>query len=50
MVGPLDWETAGAAGLAVVPGDVDSLVLDLDEDEQRELSRLLLGELARTKS
>ncbi len=50
LVGPLDWETAGAAGLAVAPGDVDALLLDLEPDERRELSHLLEGELARTKS
>lgn len=49
-LGPLDWDTAGAAGLAVTPGDVDAVLLDLDEDVQRELSRLLLRELARSKS
>ncbi|MDH4066381.1 MAG: hypothetical protein OEW19_18420 [Acidobacteriota bacterium] len=50
LVGPLDWDTAGAAGIGVVPGDVDSLLLALDADERRELSRLLEGELAKTKS
>lgn len=49
-VGPLDWDTAGAAGLAVAPGDVDAVLLDLDEDVQRELSRLLIRELERSKS
>jgi hypothetical protein len=50
LVGPLDWETAGAAGLTLRPGDAEVGVLDLTEDERRELSRLIEGELARRKS
>lgn len=50
LVGPLDWETADAAGLAMTPGDAEVAVLDLDEDERRELSRLITGELSRAKS
>jgi hypothetical protein len=50
LVGPLDWETAGAAGLALSPGDAEVGVLDLSEDERQELSRLIAGELARVKS
>ena len=50
LVGPLDWETAGAAGLALAPGDAELGVLDLSDDERRELSRLIAGELARVKS
>jgi hypothetical protein len=50
LVGPLDWETAGAAGLALSPGDAEVGVLDLSEDERQELSRLIAGELARMKS
>jgi len=50
LVGPMDWETAGAAGLGVVPGEVDSVLLQLDESERRELSRLIERELARSKS
>ena len=50
LVGPLDWETAGAAGLSLAPGDADLGLLDLTLDERCELSRLIAGELARVKS
>jgi hypothetical protein len=50
LVGTLDWDTAGAAGLSVLPGDSDHAALLLSPDEQAELSRLLRGELARSKS
>lgn len=50
LVGPLDWETAGEAGLAIAPGDADLALLDLSDDEWRELSRVLAGELGRDKS
>jgi len=50
IVGPLDWDTAEAAGLAVMPGDAERAVADLDEGERRELSRLIAGELSRAKS
>jgi hypothetical protein len=50
IVGPLDWETAEAAGLAVMPGETERAVADLDEGERRELSRLIAGELSRAKS
>jgi hypothetical protein len=50
LVGPLDWEAAGAAGLSLAPGDTELELLDLTPDERRELSRLIAGELARVKS
>ena len=50
IVGPLDWDTAEAAGLAIMPGDAERAVADLDEGERRELSRLIAGELSRAKS
>jgi hypothetical protein len=50
LVGTLDWETAGAAGLSVVPGDSEHAAMLLTPEEQAELSRLLRGELARSKS
>lgn len=50
LVGPLDWDAAGEAGLVVAPGDTELAVLDLDADERRELTRLLEGELRRSKS
>jgi hypothetical protein len=50
LVGPLEWDTAGAAGLTLAPGDVELGVLELTEDERQELSRLIAGELARVKS
>jgi hypothetical protein len=33
-----------------VPGDAELAVLSLSEDERRELSRLLAGEIERSKS
>lgn len=50
LLGPVDWDTAREAGLALVPGDAELAVLSLTEDEQRELSRLLAGEIERSKS
>lgn len=50
LVGTLDWETAGEAGLALVPGDSEHAAMMLTEEESAELSRLLRGELARPKS
>jgi hypothetical protein len=50
LVGPFDWETAGAAGLSLAPGETDLGLMDLTVDERRELSRLIAGELARVKS
>jgi hypothetical protein len=50
MVGEMDWETAGAAGLVVEPGDAERAVFELSPDEQRELTRLLRAELQRAKS
>ena len=50
LVGEMDWETAGAAGLVVEPGDAEQAMLELSADEQRELTRLLRVELQRAKS
>jgi hypothetical protein len=50
LVGPLDWETAGEAGLTLVPGDAELAAMELNDDERRELTRLIAGELARAKS
>lgn len=50
LVGPADWDAAGQAGLALTPGDTELAVLSLTEDERRELSRLLAGEIERSKS
>jgi hypothetical protein len=50
LVGTLDWDTAGAAGLSLVPGDSEHAAMLLTAEEQAELSRLLRGELARSKS
>lgn len=50
LMGPLDWESAAASGLALAPGDAELAVLSLTKDERRELSRLLVGELERSKS
>jgi hypothetical protein len=48
-VGDLDWDTATEAGLMVEPGAVDRVVMELNAEEQRELTALLQAEL-RTKS
>jgi hypothetical protein len=50
MVGPLDWDVAGEAGLTLLPGDADLAMLDLSDDERRELSLLVTSELSRLKS
>lgn len=50
IVGEMDWETAGAAGLVVEPGDAERAMFELSADEQRELTRLLRVELQRAKS
>jgi hypothetical protein len=50
LVGPLDWDTASEAGLAVLPGEAELVVGELSDDERRELMALLTGELARAKS
>jgi hypothetical protein len=50
LLGQVDWETASAAGLTLAPGEAELAVLSLTEDEQRELSRLLAGEIERSKS
>jgi hypothetical protein len=50
LVGPLDWDTASEAGLAIGPGAADLAVFELNMDEQRELHRLLTAELSRPKS
>jgi hypothetical protein len=49
VVGELDWDTAMAAGLRVEPGAVDRAIMDLNADEQRELTAILHAEL-RAKS
>ena len=50
LVGPLDWETAAAAGLALTPGDAELVVHELSAEERQELSRLITDELTRAKS
>ena len=50
LVGPLDWETAAAAGLALTPGDAELVVHELTAEERQELSRLITDELTRAKS
>jgi hypothetical protein len=50
LVGPLDWETAGEAGLALAPGTADRAALELNAQERHELRRLLEAELERLKS
>jgi hypothetical protein len=50
LVGPLDWETAEAAGLALTPGDAELVVHELSAEERQELSRLITDELTRAKS
>ena len=50
LVGPLDWDTAAAAGLIVTPGAADAAMLDLTSDERRELSRLVATELGPPES
>ena len=50
IVGEMDWDIAGAAGLVVEPGDAERAVLEMTTDEQRELTRLLRAELQRAKS
>jgi hypothetical protein len=50
IVGSLDWETAAEAGLTLAPGDADAAMLDLDDDERRELSHLVTTEGIRLKS
>lgn len=46
LVGPLDFETAQAAGIATTPGTADEAVLELSAAEREELVRLLRQELA----
>lgn len=50
LVGEIDWETAGAAGVVVRPGTADQAALELSAQEQKELSRLIKAELERVKS
>ena len=50
LVGPLDWETAEAAGLALTPGNAELVVHELSAEERQELSRLITDELTRAKS
>ena len=50
LVGPLDWDAAEAAGLTLSPGDTELAVHELSDEERRELSRLIAGELTRAKS
>jgi hypothetical protein len=49
LVGHIDLETASAAGV-IEPGMADQAVLELNAEEQLELTRLLKEELARAKS
>jgi hypothetical protein len=50
LVGEIDWDTAGAAGVVVRPGTADQAALELSAQEQKELSRLIKAELERVKS
>ena len=50
LVGPLDWDTAGEAGLVIGPGTTAAAMADLTPDERRELSRLVSREVGRPKS
>jgi hypothetical protein len=50
LAGPLDMDTAAAAGVVVTPGATDRVVLELTAAEQQELTRLLTAELTRAKS
>lgn len=50
LLGPLDWDVAAAAGLTVTPGDAERVVLERTEEERRELSMLIEGEITRAKS
>jgi hypothetical protein len=47
MVGPLDLELAGEAGIRLVPGTAEQAALDLDADERQELLRLMRVEIER---
>lgn len=50
LVGTIDLETAGDAGLTIVPGTAEQAALDLSAQEQQELGRLIQAELERAKS
>lgn len=50
LVGPIDWDTASEAGLAIRPGTAEVAVFDLTAEERLELGRLLNAELRRPKS
>jgi hypothetical protein len=42
MADGIDWDAAGAAGLSLRPGAAERAALQLSDDEQAELTRLLL--------
>ncbi len=46
----LEWEDAETAGLAVRPGAAERAAMDLSDEQQQELARLLLDEIGRLKS
>ncbi|HSL21685.1 MAG TPA: hypothetical protein VK886_09125 [Vicinamibacterales bacterium] len=46
----VDWEEAADAGLAVPPGAAEHAVLQLSDEQQQELARLLQAEIGRLKS
>ena len=50
LVGTIDLDTAGDAGLTIVPGTAEMAALDLNAQEQEELGRLIRAELERSKS
>jgi hypothetical protein len=50
LLGPIEWDTAGPAALSLQPGDAERALAGLTDDERRELSALIAGELARLKS
>ena len=50
LVGTIDLDTAGDAGLTIVPGTAELAALDLNAQEQQELGRLLQAALERSKS
>ena len=50
LVGPIDLDSADAAGLSITPGTAELAALELNAQEQQELRRLLRAELERVKS
>jgi hypothetical protein len=48
--GEFAWDEVSAAGFGVGPGAADLAVLQLSDDQQQELARLLEAELGRLKS